>query len=76
MHSFMVAGGPGIQKLTDLQPIQQIDIYPLVCALLGYDKPNAIDGRVDNVVHLMSHKPSEQFLTTFRQYESKPIPDK
>ncbi|VUZ56023.1 unnamed protein product [Hymenolepis diminuta] len=68
MHPFMVAAGPDIKQFTDRQIFYQIDIYPLICALLGLDKPNTIDGLIDRAIPFMKNPPNEAFLTQFRKY--------
>nr|CDS33668.2 ectonucleotide pyrophosphatase:phosphodiesterase [Hymenolepis microstoma] len=68
MNPFMVASGPDIQQFTDRQSFYQVDLYPLVCALLGLDKPNRIDGKIDRVLPFMKNPPSEEFLEQFRKY--------
>uniref|UniRef100_A0A0V0J8Q2 Ectonucleotide pyrophosphatase/phosphodiesterase family member 5 n=1 Tax=Schistocephalus solidus TaxID=70667 RepID=A0A0V0J8Q2_SCHSO len=69
MHPFMVASGPGIQPLQGIQDINQIDIYPFVCGLLGLQRPNMIDGRLQRVTKFMKTPPSEEFMKTFHKYQ-------
>ncbi|KAM3185405.1 hypothetical protein ACTXT7_006451 [Hymenolepis weldensis] len=68
MHPFMVAAGPDLKQFTERQIFYQIDIYPLICALLGLDKPNKIDGLIDRAIPFMKNPPNETFLTQFRKY--------
>ncbi|KAL5106717.1 Bis 5'-adenosyl triphosphatase enpp4 [Taenia crassiceps] len=70
MHPFMVAMGPDIAHFTERQHFHQIDLYPYICALLGLDKPNKIDGLIDRVVPFLKEKPSEEYLEQFRLYAS------
>ncbi|BHF83060.1 Bis(5'-adenosyl)-triphosphatase enpp4 [Sparganum proliferum] len=70
MHPFMVASGPDIEVLPGIQKFEQIDIYPFVCGLLGLQRPNMIDGRIQRVIPFMKTKPSEEFIKTFRKYET------
>ncbi|KAL5106781.1 Bis 5'-adenosyl triphosphatase enpp4 [Taenia crassiceps] len=70
MHPFMVAMGPDIAHFTERQHFHQIDLYPYICALLGLDKPNRIDGLIDRVVPFLKEKPSEGYLEQFRLYAS------
>nr|VZI39581.1 unnamed protein product [Spirometra erinaceieuropaei] len=69
MHPFMVASGPDIKVLAGLQQFEQIDIYPFICALLGLQRPNRIDGRLERVIPFMKTEPSHDFITTFKKYE-------
>ncbi|KAL5970444.1 Bis 5'-adenosyl triphosphatase enpp4 [Taenia solium] len=68
MHPFMVAMGPDIQHFEDRQHFYQIDLYPYICAMLGLDKPNKIDGLVDRVLPYLKERPSEEYLEKFRLY--------
>ncbi|VDN11138.1 unnamed protein product [Dibothriocephalus latus] len=70
MHPFMVAMGPDIKVLQKIQHFQQIDIYPFVCSLLGLQRPNRIDGRIQRVIPFMKTPPSEEFVQTFQKYET------
>lgn len=70
MHPFMVAAGPDIKQFKERQKFYQIDFYPLICALLGLDKPNRIDGLIDRATPFMKNPPNETFLTQFRKYAS------
>ncbi|KAL5106672.1 Bis 5'-adenosyl triphosphatase ENPP4 [Taenia crassiceps] len=70
MHPFMVAMGPDIAHFTERQHFHQVDLYPYICALLGLDKPNRIDGLIDRVVPFLKEKPSEEYLEQFRLYAS------
>ncbi|VDO08908.1 unnamed protein product [Rodentolepis nana] len=68
MHPFMVAAGPDIQNFKERQLFHQIDLYPFICALLGLDKPNRIDGLIDRTIPFMKNPPNETFLAKFRNY--------
>ncbi|VDM34834.1 unnamed protein product [Hydatigera taeniaeformis] len=70
MHPFMLAMGPDIPHFADRQHFYQIDLYPYICAMLGLDKPNKIDGLIDRVVPFLKNKPSEEYLQQFRLYAS------
>ncbi|VDN26047.1 unnamed protein product [Dibothriocephalus latus] len=70
MHPFMVASGPDIKVRTGLQHFEQIDIYPMVCALLGLQHPNKIDGRLERVIPFLKTELSKDFVETFEKYES------
>ncbi|KAL7055574.1 hypothetical protein AAHC03_023003 [Spirometra sp. Aus1] len=68
MHPFLVASGPGIRKTSGIQEFHQVDIYPLICSLLGLQRPNVIDGRIDRVLPFMNNPPSKEFVQTFKKY--------
>ena len=70
MHPFMVAMGPDIVHLAERQIFYQIDLYPYICAILGLDKPNRIDGLIDRVLPYLKNQPSEEYLKNFRLYAS------
>ncbi|CDS43585.1 ectonucleotide pyrophosphatase:phosphodiesterase [Echinococcus multilocularis] len=70
MHPIMLAMGPDIPHLTERQHFYQIDLYPYICAMLGLDKPNKIDGLIDRVLPYLKERPSEQYLERFRLYAS------
>ena len=44
MHGFFVACGPNILPGLSLGPANNIDVYPLMLAILGLDAPEIIDG--------------------------------
>ena len=54
MHALMVAAGPNLANLKDVQVIDQIDIYPLICGILGLDQPNKNDGNLSRVAHIIT----------------------
>nr|VZI39589.1 unnamed protein product [Spirometra erinaceieuropaei] len=68
MHPFLVASGPGIKQMNEIQTFHQVDIYPLICSLLGLQRPNVIDGRIDRVLPFMNNPPSNEFVQTFKKY--------
>ncbi len=68
MHPFLVAMGPDIKVTEGIQKMEQIDLYPLICAMLGLDKPNKIDGNINNITHLLKTPPSEAYIKQFESY--------
>ena len=54
MHALMVAAGPNLANLKEVQVIDQIDIYPLMCGILGLDQPNKNDGNLSRVAHIIT----------------------
>ncbi|VDD81944.1 unnamed protein product [Mesocestoides corti] len=69
MHPFLVAFGPDVKKMEGIQKFFQIDIYPYICAMLGLDRPNRIDGRISRTLPFLVNKPSDEFLNQFQLYE-------
>lgn len=68
MHPFLVAMGPDVMPFPDRQSFFQVDLYPYICAMLGLDKPNRIDGLIDRVLPFLKTQPSEEYLEQFRLY--------
>ena len=68
MQASMVAAGPNLKNMKDVQVIQQVDIYPMICAILGLDHPNRIDGDLKRVAQFITPRPSDDFINTFMQY--------
>ncbi len=73
MHPFMIPIGPDIKQLTGKRHYFQIDLYPYICALLGLDKPNAIDGQIRRTLEFLKTPPNEQFIQKFEQYANVTI---
>uniref|UniRef100_A0A5K3F4I6 Ectonucleotide pyrophosphatase/phosphodiesterase family member 5-like n=1 Tax=Mesocestoides corti TaxID=53468 RepID=A0A5K3F4I6_MESCO len=69
MHPFLVAFGPDIKKMDGIQKFYQIDLYPYICAMLGLDKPNRIDGRISRTLPFLVNRPSDEFISQFQLYE-------
>uniref|UniRef100_A0A5K3F465 Ectonucleotide pyrophosphatase/phosphodiesterase family member 5-like n=1 Tax=Mesocestoides corti TaxID=53468 RepID=A0A5K3F465_MESCO len=69
MHPFLVAFGPDVKKMEGIQRFYQIDLYPYICAMLGLDKPNKIDGRISRTLPFLVNRPSDEFLSQFKLYE-------
>ncbi|VDO03702.1 unnamed protein product [Rodentolepis nana] len=65
MHAFLVAAGPNLNHVDNIQVIQQIDIYPLVCGLLNLAEPNKIDGNMRRVADFIDPKPSDEFVRKY-----------
>lgn len=49
MHGIFYANGPAFKKGYTIHSFQNIDIYPLICEILGFEIPNNIDGTISNV---------------------------
>lgn len=49
MHGIFYANGPAFKKGYTIPSFQNIDIYPLICEVLGFEIPNNIDGTISNV---------------------------
>ena len=68
MQALMVAAGPNLANLKEVQVIDQVDIYPLICGILGLDHPNKIDGNLSRVAHIITPQPSAEFIDTFMRH--------
>ncbi|KAK3608381.1 hypothetical protein CHS0354_035378 [Potamilus streckersoni] len=60
MHPFFIASGPAFKKGYSAGPIKMVDLYPLMCHILGI-KPAPNNGSLENIQHLLvnpapSHK--------------------
>ena len=59
MHPFFVAAGPAFkQGLQDGEPFHIVDIYPLMCHILGL-KPAPNNGSLSRTAHILSSPPAE-----------------
>ncbi|XP_061567550.1 ectonucleotide pyrophosphatase/phosphodiesterase family member 7-like [Cololabis saira] len=52
MKPFFRAVGPAFQKNLQVGPFETVNIYPLMCHILGI-RPEVNDGRLENVRHLL-----------------------
>ena len=57
MRPFFIAQGPAFKKGYKSSPIQMVDIYPLICHLLGI-QPGPNNGSLDRISHLLVSPPS------------------
>jgi len=57
MHPFFIAQGSAFKKGYKSGPIDMVDIYPLICHLLGI-KPARNNGSLDRIAHLLKSSPS------------------
>ena len=49
MHGIFYANGPAFREGYVAQPLKNIDIYPLMCKILGLEIPNDIDGNLNQI---------------------------
>lgn len=56
MHPFFIAQGPAFKKDYKSGPLEMVDIYPLMCHLLGID-PAPNNGSLDRISHLLKTPP-------------------
>lgn len=49
MHGIFYANGPAFKSGYIIPPFQNIDIYPLICEILGFEIPDNIDGTLSKV---------------------------
>ncbi len=52
MHPFFIARGPAFNKGQISEPFNNVDIYPLMCHILGIE-PHKHDGAFQNVKHIL-----------------------
>lgn len=53
MHPFFMAQGPAFKQGHKSGPIDMVDIYPLICHLLGI-QPSPNNGSLDRIAHLLA----------------------
>lgn len=53
MHGIFYAWGPNVKVGARVEPIENIHVYPLVCAILGIDPPSNIDGKLDQLKEVL-----------------------
>jgi ectonucleotide pyrophosphatase/phosphodiesterase family protein 5 len=53
MHGVFVAAGPGFKSGYRTGSLRNIDVYPLVCKLLGIMPAAGIDGSLDEIGHVL-----------------------
>lgn len=68
MHPFLIAFGPDVQKVNSIEEVQQVDIYPLICGLLGLEEPNKIDGNLKRVLPFLRYQPTLEFVERFSYF--------
>ena len=52
MHPFFIAHGPSFKQKYISEPFNNVDIYPLLCYMLGVT-PAQHDGDFDNIKHIL-----------------------
>ncbi|XP_076076402.1 ectonucleotide pyrophosphatase/phosphodiesterase family member 5-like [Mytilus galloprovincialis] len=63
MRPFFIAFGPAFKKgLKNADPFNSVDIYSLMCHILGIE-PAPNNGTLKNVLHILSHPPSPHAST-------------
>ncbi|EUB55138.1 Ectonucleotide pyrophosphatase/phosphodiesterase family member [Echinococcus granulosus] len=73
MHALLIAAGPNVRQLDDVQEIQQIDIYALICGILELQMPNEIDGDLRRVARLIRPPPTQEFINQFMFYSQNSL---
>ncbi|XP_070189861.1 bis(5'-adenosyl)-triphosphatase enpp4-like [Littorina saxatilis] len=64
MYPFFIAMGPAFKKgVRNAEPFHIVDIYPLMCHILGLT-PAPNNGSLDNTAHILSSRPSDQSHTS------------
>lgn len=68
MHPFIVARGPDIRNIGQVDTFYQVDVYALICLLLKIYVPNVVDGDVMRVATFAKTLPSQEVLNQFNRY--------
>ena len=55
MHPFFIAYGPAFKKAYVSDPFESVDIYPLMCEVLGIT-PAANNGSLERVKYILAEK--------------------
>lgn len=69
MHPFFIAMGPSFKKGYTIDTFDNVDIYPLMCEILGI-KPAPNNGSLQNVQSLLKAKSVKPKSTGFFNYDS------
>lgn len=63
MKPFFRAVGPSFHKNLEVGPFETVNIYSLMCHILGI-KPEVNDGHLDNVKHMLVTSTTERGVLT------------
>ena len=64
MHPFFMAMGPSFKPGESVESFNSVDVYPLMCELLGLD-PAPNNGSLKVVKELLQHEKIETTMWTF-----------
>lgn len=53
MHALFIAKGPSFEKGLVTTPFENINIYPLICHILKIQPSKNIDGKLENIHHIL-----------------------
>ena len=53
MHALFIAKGPSFKKGIVIPPFENINIYPLICHILKIHPSTDIDGKLENIHHIL-----------------------
>ena len=53
MHALFIAKGPSFEKGLVTTPFENINIYPLICHILKIQPSKDIDGKLENIHHIL-----------------------
>ncbi len=53
MHTLFAAGGPDFQNGIISEPFENIHLYPMIAHILDIEPNPEIDGKIDNIRHLL-----------------------
>lgn len=78
--AFVLVSGPAFRRLTSTSHVSSnlrlVDVYPLVCWLLGIHTPGRHDGNLDSWREYLEQPPSAKELALFQDFASgrvKPV---
>lgn len=59
MHPIFISHGPAFKKNYTIKSFNNVDIYPLMCFLLGIE-PGLTNGTIDNVMDMIVYTEREK----------------
>ncbi len=66
MFPIFIAHGPGFRQNYTIQPFNNVDIYPLMCLLLGIEPGSGHNGTLANVIDMVVYNSNERKFTISR----------
>ena len=53
MHALFLASGPAFQLGIQIEPFENVNIYPLICEILNITPHPNIDGKLNDIRHIL-----------------------
>ena len=53
MHALFLASGPAFQSGIQIEPFENVNIYPLICEILNITPHPNIDGKLNDIRHIL-----------------------